>query len=248
MENTGIYSITNNITGDKYIGSSYDLQRRFRVHKSELAKGTHKNKHLQFAWNKCRGDFSFSVIEYCEESKCLEREQFWIDSTSPKYNMCKTAGGGSFIGINKGRIFSEETRKRMSESAKARPPSSPETRRKQSEKLIGRKRVLTDEHKENLRLEYDKRVGAKTSEETKEKMRISAKNSPLVAEQIKRLAILNKGRKYPGKKLSEETKRKIGNSNKGKKRSDEIKEKIRQSWIIRRLNNVKDSAHNDGKK
>jgi group I intron endonuclease len=37
-------------------------------------------------------NFSLEILEYCEPSKVLEREQYYIDLLKPEYNILKTAG------------------------------------------------------------------------------------------------------------------------------------------------------------
>ncbi len=48
----GIYSITNKVTGYRYIGSSRDIVDRMNVHLKSLRKNKHGNTHLQNAFNK----------------------------------------------------------------------------------------------------------------------------------------------------------------------------------------------------
>lgn len=77
---SGIYWIVGP-TGRAYIGSSQDVARRLRQHRSELQRGVHKNVHLQRAVNKHGIDvFLFAAIEYCQIDKLTEREQFYIDT------------------------------------------------------------------------------------------------------------------------------------------------------------------------
>lgn len=99
-QEAGIYKIRNNITSDFYIGSAANLRYRWYNHRNSLGANRHSNQHLQSAWNKYGADaFEFIVIELCEKDKLLEREQFYIDSESPAYNINKLAS--SPLGINK---------------------------------------------------------------------------------------------------------------------------------------------------
>jgi group I intron endonuclease len=50
--------------------------------------------------------FSLEILEYCEPSKCIEREQYYIDLFKPKYNILPTAG--SSLGFK----HSEESKKK----------------------------------------------------------------------------------------------------------------------------------------
>lgn len=56
--------------------------------------------------------FDFVVLEECAPDHCIEREQWWMKFLAPEYNIQPTAG--SCIGVR----TSEETRRKMSESAK----------------------------------------------------------------------------------------------------------------------------------
>ena len=55
-------------------------------------------------------NFKLEILEYCEPSKCLEREQYYLDLLKPEYNILKTAGSPL------GSKHSEDTKKRISES------------------------------------------------------------------------------------------------------------------------------------
>ncbi len=58
----GIYKITNNRTGEVYIGQAKDLKRRENTHFRQLAQGKHHNLGLQEDHD--RGDsFSFEILE-----------------------------------------------------------------------------------------------------------------------------------------------------------------------------------------
>lgn len=37
-------------------------------------------------------NFSLEILEYCDKSKVLSREQYYLDNLKPKYNMLKYAG------------------------------------------------------------------------------------------------------------------------------------------------------------
>jgi hypothetical protein len=57
-------------------------------------------------------NFSLEILEYCESSNVIEREQFYIDLLHPKYNLLKVAG--SRFGVK----HSDVTREKMSLSQK----------------------------------------------------------------------------------------------------------------------------------
>ena len=37
-------------------------------------------------------NFRLEILEYCDSDKCLEREQYYLDSINPEYNILKKAG------------------------------------------------------------------------------------------------------------------------------------------------------------
>ena len=81
----GIYCIRNIITGDRYIGKARDIFVRCGQHKSLLRANRHTYKTgtlslLQKAWNKYgENAFQFEAIELCPAEVTSEREVYWID-------------------------------------------------------------------------------------------------------------------------------------------------------------------------
>lgn len=75
---SGVYIITNLINGKNYIGESYYIIKRLGQHKNALIKGKHFNIHLQSSFNKYGiENFSFSILELCDESLTKEKEDYW---------------------------------------------------------------------------------------------------------------------------------------------------------------------------
>lgn len=87
--NTGIYKIKNIITNDCYIGSAaYTFNKRWNTHKHQLKNNKHHSIILQRAWNKYgENNFIFEIIETCNPSECLLKEQYYLDTLQPKYNI-----------------------------------------------------------------------------------------------------------------------------------------------------------------
>jgi group I intron endonuclease len=154
---SGIYKITNIVNGNLYIGSAYNIQSRFGVHKSTLNNNKHRNKHLQNAWNKYgEKNFSFKVLVYCKIEQLTKLEQSYMDKLNPAYNICKIAVD-SCLGVKRseetclkisrklkgnsnsaGVIVPKERRKRISKALKGHGVSSA-TRKKISKNLTGKK-------------------------------------------------------------------------------------------------------------
>lgn len=60
--NSGIYKITNDRTGETYIGQSKNIEQRINAHKNELRQGTHHNRGMQSDY--LRGDtFTYTILE-----------------------------------------------------------------------------------------------------------------------------------------------------------------------------------------
>jgi len=110
MENKiGIYCIENKINKKKYIGSSKDVYKRKNRHFSELRNLKHKNNKLQRSYNKHGEDnFMFYVLEFVNnENELIIREQYYIDSVKPEYNINLIAN--SSLGVKR----SEETKEKI---------------------------------------------------------------------------------------------------------------------------------------
>src|SRR5205085_7831949 len=79
----GIYCIRNSITGERYIGSSVNIEARWLIHKTQLNRKCHHSPKLQAAWSKYgQRSFVFEIIEGIvdSENKTLtQREQYWLD-------------------------------------------------------------------------------------------------------------------------------------------------------------------------
>jgi group I intron endonuclease len=97
---TGIYKITNEVTGKFYIGSAKDIEWRWTLHRQELKANRHVNPKLQHSWNFYGEDkFTFIVIEETSAAELLIREQFYLDMFKPYlrtigYNIGTKAYGG----------------------------------------------------------------------------------------------------------------------------------------------------------
>lgn len=138
----GIYKIENTINGNLYIGSCSNFNVRKGSHLCLLRQNKHHSIKLQRAFNKYKEDsFLITLIEECEKENLLVREQHYIDTLLPKYNICPVAGS------NLNRIFTNEHKQNLSKSLKGK--------------------IRTDEQKE---LQRKLKLGKTHSEQTKEKV------------------------------------------------------------------------------
>lgn len=107
---SGVYQIQNKINSHKYIGSSVNIDRRWREHKNALRKNSHHSSYLQRAWNKYgESNFEFKILVILEPFQNLEVENLLL--SFGEYNVSEDA-----CAPMKGREHSEETRNLMSEA------------------------------------------------------------------------------------------------------------------------------------
>ena len=132
---SGIYRLNNLITNKSYIGSSISLSKRFSNYYSlaflnrKVEKGSSAiySALLKYSYS----NFGLDILEYCEISELIPKEQYYIDLFKPKYNILKVAG--SRLGTKhteatkkllsnafRGRIFSEDSLDKMRLAAKLR--------------------------------------------------------------------------------------------------------------------------------
>jgi group I intron endonuclease len=118
--NSGIYKITNKITNNFYIGSSCKLKLRYNRHKCNLLSNTHLNFYLQQSVNKYGiENLTFELLELCNVEVLLEREQYYIDTLNPKYNIVRDVSMRSMTQEVKDKISS--TVKESYKNGRARP-------------------------------------------------------------------------------------------------------------------------------
>ncbi len=88
---SGIYKITISDDALFYIGSSRHIKERTATHTRLLRSRKHHSYKMQRDYN-VNKTLRVEIIETCEESTLIEREQFYIDTLNPHYNICKVAG------------------------------------------------------------------------------------------------------------------------------------------------------------
>ena len=224
---SGIYTITN-ITNNKiYVGSAENnFEIRKNKHFKDLKNNKHPNPHLQSSYNKYgEKNFIFEILEEQPKELCKYIETYWINILDTK-NPFRGYNINDPIKNNKGRKMSLEFREKRRLLNLGRK-ASPETKVKMSLAHKGkRKPTRTKEHSEKISIANK---GRKLSVETINKIKETAK-------------IKGCGKWMLGKKLSEETKKKISIATKGsnnpnyrKKASEETKLKMRLTAKKRKL-------------
>jgi len=235
----GIYLIRNTHNGKVYVGRSVGVWKRWLSHRRSLREGTHKNPHLQAAWEKYgENTFVFEVVERVEDESTLPlREGFHMN----RLNACDRDHGYNSVEMD------EEAQVRFSEEHKAKISAalmghsvSEENRRAMSEALRGRPQGTEERER---RAEAQR--GQKHTEATKDKIRtngnLGRKFGPLSPEHRQKLSEARKGKKRDpaigakvskalrGRVRSEEHCQKLSEALTGKKRSVESVERQRET-------------------
>jgi group I intron endonuclease len=182
---SGIYIIINIKNNMTYVGSSQNIELRWREHINKLYGNRHENDKLQKAWNKY-GDkaFQFKILEAVEINKLIEKEQIYLDLYKPYerhigYNLYKIAYSPL------GNKWTEEQKANLRESRKGRWENQPHP-------MLGK--ILSIEEKETL---------SRIHKERYEKLREEGKVPPQTGtfswseEDRKKMSETRQGRKFP---------------------------------------------------
>ena len=90
---SGIYKITNTVTGDFYIGSSKDVKQRCAQHKCKSTWKNNPNNPMYIDMQKYGLDnFDFQILAEVEEGKLKDAEQKFIEILKPTYNSNRANG------------------------------------------------------------------------------------------------------------------------------------------------------------
>lgn len=126
---SGIYQIVNEVNGKSYVGSSKDISNRWRGWRSSATKNDlHYRSLLHDAFCKYGiENFTFILLEECKATRetLIQREQYYIDTIKPEYNILQKAYS------NLGYKFTEDQKQRHSERLK-QVWENPELREKRS--------------------------------------------------------------------------------------------------------------------
>jgi group I intron endonuclease len=89
---SGVFRLVNNINGKSYVASSTSLSNELNIYYSlsslrREVKGSIiiYRALLKYGYS----NFSLDILEYCEPSVLIAREQYYIDYLKPEYNILK---------------------------------------------------------------------------------------------------------------------------------------------------------------
>ena len=198
---TGVYTITNRVTGKLYVGSTVGhISERFRQHRYQLRKGSHANKHLQAAWNRYgEPEFDFEVLDPQPPEFCVSAEQYWINmllATNPRFGYNAKPVAASQLGYR----HTESTLRKLSVL------SSSWKRSKEHIAALCAGRVacgysmkgkpLSKEHRQKIRISLmgnTNAVGAIKSDAARKKLSTSLTGVPKSAEHRANISAARKG-------------------------------------------------------
>ena len=113
---SGVYKITNTITGDFYIGSSKNVKIRWAQHKEPSRWDKCSNNPMYQDFQKYGVDkFEFQILEEVEIDRLKEAEQQFIETLKPTYNSIR-ANGWDFKRYKEHQIeYYQQNRKKRKE-------------------------------------------------------------------------------------------------------------------------------------
>ena len=245
----GVYRIIHIASGRFYLGSSRNVEHRWKCHIRDLEAGSHHNRFLQRAYAKYGNRaFVFEIVQQSLESERLVWEQVYLDTawgSGKLYNISPIAGRGP---SPRGKKRSPESVKKFKATMAAK---SPEEKAAIIEKMrethmaisLERKREIYKRVSETFRATVAKKSAeersapiramwaARTSEERKVlAAKISAKNT---GRKQSPEAVEKNRAKSLGTTHSLETRQKMSRSHKGKKMSQECIDKRIATWATK---------------
>lgn len=146
---SGIYRWNNLITNKSYVGSAKSIRDRFSIYYStnsvqrKLAEGSSaiNSAILKHGYE----NFSVDILEYCDISTLIEREQYYIDLLEPEYNILKIAysrEGAKHTEITKSLIGLKFLGRKHTEEAKLKMREIAVLRKGEETSLYGKKHSL----------------------------------------------------------------------------------------------------------
>lgn len=247
---SGIYLITCTVNKSRYVGSSKNIPARWNDHKKRLRLNTHVNRYMQRSWDKYgKETFKLSVLEDVEnEDDLIAREQHYIDTLNPEFNLCRYAGRPTTEGLERTDEWLENMsigiKKYWSElsdeekAARVAKTTRPHT--EESKKLISQKvrkaykegriplkrKPRTDEEKAKILKGMEENLRKRRMVATQRKLEWEAGREDREMARRQKLSIANTGKVH-----SEKTRAKLSEIATVQMNDPKIQEKHRQAVI-----------------
>ena len=109
---SGIYMWENKTNGKTYVGSSQDLRKRIQDYFDKHVLNYSGSKIYKAILKYGHDHFIFKVLEYCHVNDLMVREQYYLDTLQPEYNILKYAKS------SRGYLHSEATKERLATARK----------------------------------------------------------------------------------------------------------------------------------
>lgn len=120
---SGIYIWTNLDNGKSYVGSAVDLKNRLKRYLTLNYLETRIKLSQSLIYSailRCgHYNFKLEILEYCDRSDVIDRENYYLNLLKPKYNILQIAG--SSLGYKP----SEETKNKIRASLKGKGENNP---------------------------------------------------------------------------------------------------------------------------
>lgn len=115
---SGIYTVTNTVSGTVYVGQARNIRKRWEVHRSTLENGKHRNGYLQRAWNKHgAAAFRFEVILDLSDvpkndlaARLNEEEIGALRRYPDTYNLMEAGQSGTLASDTTRQLWSQQRR------------------------------------------------------------------------------------------------------------------------------------------
>jgi group I intron endonuclease len=205
-QGSGIYKLQSKIKPERiYVGSAINFRNRLAHHKSDIRHNRHGSIKLQRHCNKYGwDDIEMVILEECDISCLLDKENYYIKLLSPYFNCLEQAG--SSLGYK----HTEEAKRKMSEALKGKKFSE-ERRLQMSLESTVKGKPLSEEHKAKISVGNK---GRKHSEQARHNMSVAHIGKKPTSEANKKNSESNTGEKnhFWGKHHSDESKGKMSRS------------------------------------
>ena len=167
MKISGVYEIVNTITGDCYIGSSVDLEKRKKQHFRESVWKHNPNKPLYKDMKQYgKENFLFKPIQLCNPEELKKYEQIAIEKYNPKYNII-----AAYIEMSKEEYYKQYNKQYYKENADNIKQHNKQYRKKNADKIKQYKKENADkirQYQKQYQNQYQKENADKIRQQKKQ--------------------------------------------------------------------------------